>query len=58
MQEAFKHRVLTVLGKFVDVHPAVCNRPGQRAWSNYVRFSFGLPRENLEAGLGCLAQMI
>jgi len=58
MRQAFKHRVLTVPGEFFDVHPAVCSRPAQRAWSNYVRFSFGPPRENLEAGLDRLAELI
>jgi N-succinyldiaminopimelate aminotransferase len=58
MREAFKHRVLTVPGEFFDVQVAARNQPIQRSWTNYVRFSFGPPRENLEAGIDRLAEMI
>jgi hypothetical protein len=58
MREAFKHRVLTVPGEFFDVNPSASGRPAVRSWSDYVRFSFGPSRENLEAGLGRLSEMI
>lgn len=57
MREAFKHRVLTVPGEFFDVNP-YRTRSGQSPLSSFVRFSFGPPKANLEAGLDRLAQMI
>jgi len=58
MREAFKHQVLTVPGEFFDVNPSVCSRSEIPLWSTYVRFSFGPSRDNLEAGLGRLAEMV
>ncbi len=57
MREAFKHRVLTVPGQFFDVNPAK-SRKGPSPLGNFVRFSFGPPRENLQAGLQRLVEMV
>jgi aspartate/methionine/tyrosine aminotransferase len=57
MHAAFKHRVLTVPGEFFDVNPHR-TRSGPGGLSDFVRFSFGPPRQNLEAGLDRLAQMV
>jgi aspartate/methionine/tyrosine aminotransferase len=57
MREAFKHRVLTVPGEYFDVNPHK-KRTGASPLSSFVRFSFGPPRANLEAGLGRLADMV
>ncbi len=57
MRKAFEHRVLTVPGEFFDVNPGR-TRPGPSPLAGYVRFSFGPPRPNLEAGLERLAGMI
>lgn len=57
MTEGFKHRVMTVPGEFFDVNPAKA-RPGPSPLANFVRFSFGPPRDNLEAGLDRLAEMV
>ncbi len=57
MREAFKHRVLTVPGEFFDVNPNR-ERSGESPLASFVRFSFGPPRANLEAGLTRLAEMV
>ncbi|MGI9013239.1 MAG: pyridoxal phosphate-dependent aminotransferase [Phycisphaerales bacterium] len=57
MRAAFGHRVLTVPGSFFDVNPNR-SRAGRSPYEQFVRFSFGPPRDNLEAGLGRLAEMI
>lgn len=57
MREAFKHQVLTVPGEFFDVNPNK-HRPGRSPLAGFVRFSFGPPRANLEAGLTRLAEMV
>lgn len=57
MREGFRHRVLTVPGEFFDVDPGRTRR-GPSRLSSMVRFSFGPPRDNLEAGLGRLAEMV
>jgi len=57
MHEAFKHRVLTVPGEFFDVNPHR-RRTGRSPLSGFVRFSFGPPRANLEAGLARLGEMM
>lgn len=57
MHEGFKHRVLTVPGEFFDVNPAK-SRTGPSPLATFVRFSFGPPRDNLEAGLNRLAEMV
>jgi aspartate/methionine/tyrosine aminotransferase len=57
MRRAFQHQVLTVPGEFFDVNPHR-SRTQRSPLTNYVRFSFGPPRANLEAGLGRLAEMV
>lgn len=57
MREGFKHRVMTVPGEFFDVNPNR-ERTGRSPLASFVRFSFGPPRGNLEAGLGRLAEMV
>lgn len=57
MRAAFKHQVLTVPGEFFDVNPHR-GRTEKSPLSSFVRFSFGPPRENLEAGLNRLATMV
>lgn len=57
MREAFKHRVLTVPGEYFDVNPHR-RRTGRSPLSGFVRFSFGPPRANLEAGLDRLGEMM
>lgn len=57
MREGFKHQVLTIPGEFFDVNPAKA-RAGASPLSTFVRFSFGPPRDNLEAGLDRLAAMV
>jgi aspartate/methionine/tyrosine aminotransferase len=57
MRRAFEHRVLTVPGEYFDVNPGRA-RPGPSPLAGFVRFSFGPPRTNLEAGLDRLASMI
>jgi hypothetical protein len=57
MREAFKHRVLTVPGEYFDVNPHR-SRTGRSPLAGFVRFSFGPPRPNLEAGLDRLADMV
>ena len=57
MRAAFKHKVLTVPGEFFDVNPHRA-RQGASPLEPYVRFSFGPPRDNLEAGLRRLKEMV
>ncbi len=57
MRQAFKHRVLTVPGEYFDVNPHR-RRTGRSPLCGFVRFSFGLPRANLQAGLDRLGEMI
>lgn len=57
MRAAFSHRVLTVPGEFFDVNPRRA-RAGVSPLRSFVRFSFGPPRANLEAGLSRLADMV
>ncbi|MFZ4573134.1 MAG: pyridoxal phosphate-dependent aminotransferase [Phycisphaerales bacterium] len=57
MRQAFKHRVLTVPGEFFDVNPRR-TRGGESPLTGFVRFSFGPPRANLEAGLSRLGEMV
>jgi aspartate/methionine/tyrosine aminotransferase len=49
--------VLTVPGVYFDVNPAKV-RTGTSPLKQFVRFSFGPPRQNLEAGLNRLVAMI
>jgi aspartate/methionine/tyrosine aminotransferase len=57
MREAFKVQVLTVPGEYFDVNPNRA-RKGTSALTSWVRFSFGPPTTNLEAGLNRLAGML
>lgn len=57
MREGFRHQVLTVPGPFFDVNPAK-QRTGESPLKSFVRFSFGPPRDNLEAGLKRLKEMV
>lgn len=57
MREVFKHKVLTVPGEFFDVNPNR-QRPGPSPLASYVRFSFGPPRYEVEAGLARLGEMV
>jgi len=57
MHEGIANRVMTVPGEYFDVNP---NRERTRTspLDSFVRFSFGPPRQNLEAGLSRLAEMV
>lgn len=57
MRAGFAAQVLTVPGVFFDVNPGKA-RAGTSPLKNFVRFSFGPPRQNLEAGLNRLVAMI
>ena len=57
MNEAFKHQVLTVPGEYFDVNPNR-QRPGPSPLTNFVRFSFGPPKAQVQIGLDRLAKMI
>jgi aspartate/methionine/tyrosine aminotransferase len=57
MREGFKHRVMTVPGEFFDVNPGR-GRSGPSPLRTMVRFSFGPPKDNLEAGLDRLGEMV
>jgi hypothetical protein len=57
MKEGFKHRCLTVPGECFDVNPNR-TRPAPSPLSQFVRFSFGPPLDNLSAGLDRLVAMI
>ncbi len=57
MRAGFGARVLTVPGAYFDVNPGK-GRSGTSPLTNFVRFSFGPPRQNLEAGLDRLVAMI
>ncbi len=56
-REALARKVLTVPGAFFDVNPNK-QRPGTSPFSQWMRFSFGPPRENVELGLDRLASMV
>ena len=56
MRQAFKHQVLTIPGEFFDVNPGKL-RIGPSPLKNFVRFSFGPPKDNLAAGLHRLTEM-
>ena len=57
MREAFRVKVLTVPGEYFDVNPNR-TRTGISPLTPWVRFSFGPPEHNLEAGLNRLAEML
>ncbi len=56
-REALKQQVITVPGEFFDVNPGKL-RTGSSPLRQFVRFSFGAPREVVERGLDRLAAMI
>lgn len=56
-RKALQYKVLTVPGEFFDVNPLKA-RKGPSPLANFVRFSFGPPKENMIAGLARLQQMI
>jgi N-succinyldiaminopimelate aminotransferase len=49
--------VLTVPGSFFDVNPGK-RRRGASPYREWMRFSFGPPRDNLQLGLRRLEQMV
>lgn len=57
MRAGFGVKVLTVPGEFFDVNPHR-SRTGESPYRQWVRFSFGPPAGNLEAGLNRLCEMI
>jgi len=57
MRAGFGARVLTVPGEYFDVNPGKA-REGRSPLAGIVRFSFGPPQRNLEAGLNRLVAMI
>ncbi len=57
MRAGFGAQVLTVPGVYFDVNPGKA-RSGVSPLKSFVRFSFGPPRQNLEAGLNRLVAMI
>ena len=56
-EEALKHKVITVPGRFFDINPGGL-RTGPSPYNSWVRFSFGPPEDNVEEGLNRLEQMI
>ena len=55
---ALEHKVIVVPGEFFDVNPGKRRSSRTSRFRQYVRFSFGPSRENLELALGRLATMI
>ncbi len=56
-RKALEHRVLTVPGEFFDVNPGKV-RKGTSPFKQWMRFSFGPPMDNMQAGLDRLEQML
>lgn len=56
--EALKRQVICVPGEFFDVNPGQRRANRYSRFKGYVRFSFGPPQAELEAGLDRLEQMI
>ncbi len=54
---ALEYRVMTVPGRFFDVNPGKL-RQGVSPYEQWMRFSFGSPRDNVEMGLGRLEDML
>jgi hypothetical protein len=54
---AMGHQVMTVPGEFFDVNPGK-RRHHASPYQQWMRFSFGPPRANLEMGLDRLAKMV
>ena len=56
-RRALERRVLLVPGRFFDVNPGGL-REGDSPFEQWMRFSFGPPRENVELGLQRLADLV
>jgi len=56
-RRALERKVLTVPGSFFDVNPGR-RRRGESPFRQWMRFSFGPPRDNLELGLRRLSEMV
>jgi aspartate/methionine/tyrosine aminotransferase len=56
-RRALAQRVLTVPGEFFDVNPGK-RRQGESPYRQWMRFSFGPPMDNMQAGLDRLEQML
>ena len=54
---ALDRKVLTVPGRFFDVNPGKA-RTGPSPLSQWVRFSFGPPMDNMRMGLTRLEEML
>ena len=57
MRAAFDYKVLSVPGEYFDVNPNR-EREGRSPLTEYVRFSYGPPIDNVRAGLDRLAEMV
>jgi DNA-binding transcriptional MocR family regulator len=57
MHEGIANRVMTVPGEYFDVNPNR-ERTGTSPWIRLSASAFGPPRQNLEAGLSRLAEMV
>jgi aspartate/methionine/tyrosine aminotransferase len=55
---ALEHKVIVVPGEFFDVNPGKRRSSRTSRFRQYVRFSFGPSRANLELALGRLHAMI
>jgi len=56
-RRALEHKVLTVPGAFFDVNPGK-RRRGTSPYAQWMRFSFGPPKDNLQLGLDRLTRMV
>lgn len=56
-EEALKHKVITVPGRFFDVNPGGL-RTGPSPFQSWTRFSFGPPEDNVREGLDRLERII
>ncbi|HZJ70944.1 MAG TPA: pyridoxal phosphate-dependent aminotransferase, partial [Planctomycetota bacterium] len=56
-RRALERKVLTVPGRFFDINPGKL-RSGPSPLAQWMRFSFGPPRDNVELGLDRLAALV
>ncbi len=56
-RRALERKVLTVPGHFFDVNPGGV-RPGPSPFTDWMRFSFGPPQDNMRLGLTRLEEMV
>jgi aspartate/methionine/tyrosine aminotransferase len=56
-RRALERKVLTVPGEFFDVNPGK-QRTGPSPYTQWMRFSFGPPMDNLQLGLERLAELV